>query len=169
MTTVPPGEHLAHVLDASALLALVHAEPGAERVREAVPRAAVSTVNWSEIVQKAARRGLAAQRQRAIFQAVGMVIVPLTAEDAETAASLWVRAPQLSRRPLLPRLGVPAPAARAYGGPGLAGARRWRRRPADPLALRHAREAQAAARRAVLRMSARLERLGLRKPVTGAG
>lgn len=37
------------VLDASATLALLHTEPGAEMVEEVLDHAAISTVNWSEV------------------------------------------------------------------------------------------------------------------------
>lgn len=41
------------VLDASALLALLHAEPGADRVAEALSAGAhISTVNWAEVLTK---------------------------------------------------------------------------------------------------------------------
>ena len=46
-----------HVLDASAILALLLAEPGGERVDEAGPTALVSTVNLSEVVAKMLDRG----------------------------------------------------------------------------------------------------------------
>ena len=41
------------VLDASALLAYLQDEPGAERVRAALANAVMSTVNWAEVVGKA--------------------------------------------------------------------------------------------------------------------
>lgn len=40
------------MLDASALLALLQEEPGAERVAEALPAAAISSVNRGEVVGK---------------------------------------------------------------------------------------------------------------------
>lgn len=45
------------VLDASALLALLHDEPGADRVREMLPRAVVSTVNLAEVITKLISQG----------------------------------------------------------------------------------------------------------------
>ncbi len=44
------------VLDASALLAFLHDETGADRVMESLDSALVSAVNWSEVVQKSIRR-----------------------------------------------------------------------------------------------------------------
>jgi len=45
------------VLDAAALLALLHDEPGAQRVEAALEGALMCTVNWSEVVQKSIARG----------------------------------------------------------------------------------------------------------------
>ena len=42
------------VLDASALLAYLQRETGADTVRTALGEALISTVNWTEVVQKAA-------------------------------------------------------------------------------------------------------------------
>ena len=41
------------VLDASALLAVLHGEPGGEAVEELLGTSAISSVNWSEVIQKA--------------------------------------------------------------------------------------------------------------------
>jgi ribonuclease VapC len=46
------------VLDASALLALLQGEPGAERVFSVLDRAAISAVNLAEVVSRLAERGL---------------------------------------------------------------------------------------------------------------
>ena len=47
-----------NVLDASAILALVKAEPGAAEVRRFLDGAVMSTVNLSEVPQKSAQKGL---------------------------------------------------------------------------------------------------------------
>lgn len=46
------------VLDASALLALLHSEPGSEIVEGAIPGAAMSAVNLSEVAAKLAEEGM---------------------------------------------------------------------------------------------------------------
>ena len=46
------------VLDASALLAFLNDEPGAERIGDLLPGAIISAVNFSEIVAKLAERGV---------------------------------------------------------------------------------------------------------------
>jgi ribonuclease VapC len=50
------------VLDASALLAFINREPGAERVTAVLGEAAISTVNFSEVVTKLALRNRSPQR-----------------------------------------------------------------------------------------------------------
>ena len=50
------------VLDASALLAFINREPGAERVTVVLGEAAISTVNFSEVVAKLALRNRSPQR-----------------------------------------------------------------------------------------------------------
>ncbi|MDP1340666.1 PIN domain-containing protein, partial [Klebsiella variicola] len=46
------------ILDASALLAFLHDEPGADRVGKALDGGVVCTVNWSEVLQKSLRAGV---------------------------------------------------------------------------------------------------------------
>jgi len=77
------------VLDASALLALLHSEPGAKIVEEAVEGAAISTVNWCEVYQRWLARGVDVTDLRADLEALGLEIVPFAIEDAELAAELW--------------------------------------------------------------------------------
>jgi len=43
------------ILDASALLALLQNEPGAEKVASVIGQSKMSSVNWSEVIQKLAR------------------------------------------------------------------------------------------------------------------
>ncbi|HEX04362.1 MAG TPA: PIN domain-containing protein [Bacteroidetes bacterium] len=77
------------VLDASALLAYLHQEPGWEAVRKAVGGGYVGAVNWSEVAQKTAHRGLDVGQVRGLLEEVGLSIVPFTSEQAETTALLW--------------------------------------------------------------------------------
>jgi ribonuclease VapC len=85
------------VLDASALLAFAQGEPGAERVEEAlVAGAACGAANWSEVAQKV----IAAERDwslvKALLTSYAIDIQPVTANDAEWAASQWRRGEALS-------------------------------------------------------------------------
>ncbi|MBI5575167.1 MAG: type II toxin-antitoxin system VapC family toxin [Deltaproteobacteria bacterium] len=77
------------VLDSSALLAALHEEAGCEKVEPLLGAAAVSAVNWSEVVQKSLSRGVRLEGLRADMEALGLDIIPFTAEDAEIAADLW--------------------------------------------------------------------------------
>jgi len=72
------------VLDASALLAVLSQEAGADQVVPLLDGAAMSAVNWSETVQKAAARGVATQRLRSEVEA-------FDSAQAEGAATLWPR------------------------------------------------------------------------------
>jgi PIN domain nuclease of toxin-antitoxin system len=83
------------VLDASALLAVLQREAGAEVVLPVIEGALMSSVNWSEVVQKAAARGVAVDRRmRRDVEAIGVRIVPFAPDDAEAAAGIWEAAPR---------------------------------------------------------------------------
>ncbi len=77
------------VLDASALLAYLHDEPGADKVDAVISESQISTVNWSEVVQKSLSRGVDTEGLREDIEALGVIIEPFTLEDAECAARLW--------------------------------------------------------------------------------
>lgn len=77
------------VLDASALMAYVWFEPGADAVE--LEGSVVSAVNWAEVGQKFASRGQDLAHWRASFAAVGFDVVPFTEARAEAAAALWAR------------------------------------------------------------------------------
>jgi ribonuclease VapC len=77
------------VLDASALLALIHREPGSEVVRALVKGAWMSSVNWAEVAQKSIARGRSLPSLKEDLEAFGLEIVPFTSEQADIAASLW--------------------------------------------------------------------------------
>jgi PIN domain nuclease of toxin-antitoxin system len=76
------------VLDASAVLALVHDEPGADQVAEALPGASLGTVNLAEVVGKLVDVDIDASRLRALLGAAGVTLQPLLAEDAELAGAM---------------------------------------------------------------------------------
>ena len=77
------------VLDASALMAVVNDEPGAERVEEALDAGAImSTVNLSEVVAKLADAGLPEQAVLDVISPVGLQFAVFDAEDAVTAGLL---------------------------------------------------------------------------------
>ena len=83
------------VLDASALLAAIHDEDGAEHVKPLIDRCVISSVNWSEVVQKLANAGVEIESVTHSLKALGLTIIDFTEEDANLAASLWTRGKKL--------------------------------------------------------------------------
>lgn len=77
------------VLDASALIALLWDEPGAQAVERLLGRAVMSVVNWAEVLQRFRAHGVETAGKRESVEALGVGMVPFTPEDAETAAALW--------------------------------------------------------------------------------
>lgn len=80
------------VLDASAVLALIHGESGADRVAARIAGARLSTVNLAEVVGKLVDVGidLAVGRLQTRLVAAGVIIEPLSAVDAELAGAMRV-------------------------------------------------------------------------------
>ena len=76
------------VLDASALLAWLQAEPGADEVR--LESAVVNSVNWSEVLQKARQNGVEVEGVREELEALGLKLRAFSLEEAERAAELAV-------------------------------------------------------------------------------
>jgi PIN domain nuclease of toxin-antitoxin system len=79
------------VLDASALLALLGRERGWERVRDALPSAAISTVNLAEVAGKLIERGVEASQVDSLLD-LGLERVPFDESMAFIAAQLKVPA-----------------------------------------------------------------------------
>ena len=101
------------VLDASALLALVQDEPGADAVVEVVDGSVISAVNWSELVQKVLRYADDGPRRVREVRSLGLLVESVTAEDGERAAEMWFDAGHLSLADRVclvtaERLGLPA-------------------------------------------------------------
>lgn len=84
-----PGDRGGSVLDASALLAFLHDEPGGDQVEGRLAGAVVSAVNWSEVVQKARQHGVSTSGLRGDMEALGLRIEPFGVDDAERTAKLW--------------------------------------------------------------------------------
>ena len=75
------------VLDASAVLAGLFSEPGAELVAERGAAAFLSTVNYSEILVKLTDRGVPLQDADRYLASLGLTEVPFDGAQARTAAS----------------------------------------------------------------------------------
>jgi ribonuclease VapC len=76
------------VLDASALLAMLRGEPGGEKVPDLLQSAALSSVNWAEVIQKSIEHKVDVSGMREDFEALGLEIVPFTVDQAEQVAHL---------------------------------------------------------------------------------
>lgn len=60
------------MLDASAVLALLHNEPGAEMVAKKLPNAGLSTVNLAEVVTKLVDAGMPLDDAREAVDTLGL-------------------------------------------------------------------------------------------------
>jgi PIN domain nuclease of toxin-antitoxin system len=78
------------VLDASALLAFLQGEDGADVVEAALETGAVAgAANWSEVAQKVLAHGRDWNLARALLLSHGLQVEDVTADDAERAAARW--------------------------------------------------------------------------------
>lgn len=77
------------VLDASALLAYLKDEPGADIVEAALAEPAISSVNWTEVVQTMIALGADVSTMLQNFQETGLTIEPFILKDAKMAGRLW--------------------------------------------------------------------------------
>ena len=78
----------AFVLDSSAILAVLQAEPGQDQVLRVLPDALICAVNLAEIVSTLADRGMAAERAHRAAIRLGFSVAPLDEELARIASEL---------------------------------------------------------------------------------
>ncbi len=76
------------VLDASAVLALVHGEAGSQVVEQWLTGAAISAVNLSEVAGKLLELGMPEGEAAEVVRALGLEVVPFHGELAWRAAAL---------------------------------------------------------------------------------
>jgi len=75
-------------VDASALLALLFAEPGHELVGQHLSRACISTVNLAEVLGRYRREGQDSDQLLARLQESPLELVPFTSQAAALCANL---------------------------------------------------------------------------------
>jgi len=78
------------LVDASALLAAVHNETGGAYVEQHISRCCISSVNWSEVLQKLQVAGVNISQIESSLKALGLCIIDFTENDAHLAALIWV-------------------------------------------------------------------------------
>ena len=76
------------VLDASAVLALIHNEPGHDLVAAEIDGAVLAAANLAEVVGKLLDATVDVSRLRELLSAAGVVVEPLTATDGELAGAM---------------------------------------------------------------------------------
>ena len=76
------------MLDASALLALLNDEPGGEAVESALPHAAMSAVNLSEVVAKLIEGGMPEEVVRPLLEGLSLDVHAFDADLAYATAVL---------------------------------------------------------------------------------
>ena len=77
------------VFDASAVMALLLDEPGADMVARYADDALISTVNLQEVIKSLLARGNSEQTVRSMLGAIGLDIRPHAIDDAWAAARLY--------------------------------------------------------------------------------
>ena len=116
------------VLDASAVLAILQGEPGADAVRPILARARICSVNAAEVLAKLVRDGMPSRDAAAALAALHLDHFPFGPDDAERSAAYVAKGVSLGDRCFL--------AASARFGEGFTSDRQLADRFADPPPLR---------------------------------
>jgi PIN domain nuclease of toxin-antitoxin system len=79
------------VLDSSALLAVIHGEPGADAVLAVMADAAISTVNVAEVMSKLIEGGTTLDHARNWVRAFDLAVIDFDLPSAEAVGELRIR------------------------------------------------------------------------------
>lgn len=77
------------VLDASALLAFLRKEPGAEKVTAVLSESCISSVNLAETLGKMVEYGKSLEDVSFQIERLDIPVIPFDTEQAKIAASFW--------------------------------------------------------------------------------
>jgi ribonuclease VapC len=77
------------VLDASALLAFLQNEPGADKVEAVLTRSCISAVNLAETLSKLVEHGKPLDALSYQLERLRLPVIPFDAAEAKIVASLW--------------------------------------------------------------------------------
>jgi PIN domain nuclease of toxin-antitoxin system len=82
------------VLDASAVIAVLRSEPGADMVRSALSDAVISAVNYSEVLKKTIERGGASDTAASFIHGLSIAVIPFDEALAQASAALYLQTSQ---------------------------------------------------------------------------
>jgi PIN domain nuclease of toxin-antitoxin system len=77
------------VLDASAVLAFVKSEKGAEKVGPHMNGGMMSAVNYSEVLKKSVEHGGSVEVTAKLLNHAQVVVIPFDSSEAKQAAAMW--------------------------------------------------------------------------------
>jgi ribonuclease VapC len=77
------------ILDASAVMAVVLDQPGAEKVVARLGESIISAANYSEALTSMLSKGISASSAETILDELKLRIEPVTASHARAAAMMW--------------------------------------------------------------------------------
>lgn len=80
---------MSDVLDASAAIAWIRGEPGADVVEPLLEGSLISAINWAEVLQKARYHGLDSVETGDLLDTRGVEVLSATKGDATIAARFW--------------------------------------------------------------------------------
>jgi PIN domain nuclease of toxin-antitoxin system len=104
------------VVDASAVLAWLQDETGADGAERHMVDGVIGAANWSEVLQKSRQHGVDAELVARLLASFGLGVLDVVESDAARAAALWRTGSSLSLADRLClalglRLGVPVATA----------------------------------------------------------